>query len=257
MPDTLTSADRDALGTQGFVHIPRPFARPHDAWSAARDLVDAAAATDDPLVVLGDYIVPPPDGSPSRDFQTLHVDYGLPLAPAVPTDVARYTALHVPVGTVPSDATTRLVPLSALLAAVRWPEREELVRRFAAYGNSHGARDVAAGYVEGSLARILEAALGGTPVLPSVRAHPDFLCGNEFASLADETEFFEQRGLHLDDVGTEVCVRPGELLLFDNLALAHGRRGTRRPGELHQRVFGHRALAVHRQIELRDRVLSP
>lgn len=48
----------------------------------------------------------------------------------------------------------------------------------------------------------------------------------EFGKLSDELEFFAQRGLHLDAVGTEVCLRPGEVLVFDNLALAHGRRGT-------------------------------
>jgi hypothetical protein len=46
------------------------------------------------------------------------------------------------------------------------------------------------------------------------------------------------------------------MLLFDNLALAHGRRGVRRPGELRQRVFGHRQLAVAGQLALREWVLG-
>jgi hypothetical protein len=45
------------------------------------------------------------------------------------------------------------------------------------YGDSHGAWDNSAGYVEGSLARIVEAALGWTPALPSVKEDPEFLCG--------------------------------------------------------------------------------
>lgn len=49
---------------------------------------------------------------------------------------------------------------------------------------------------------------------------------------------------------------PGELLVFDNLALAHGRRGIRRPGELHQWVFGEPRAGVARQRELRDSVLA-
>jgi hypothetical protein len=193
MPDTLTSDGRDALDDRGFVHIPRSFARPHDAWSAAQELVDAAASTGDPLVVLADYVIPPLNGSPSRDFRTLHFDFGPPRAPAVPVDVARHTALHVPTDTLPSDAATRLVPLGALLAGTRWPDHQELAQRFATYGTTHGARDAAAGYIEGSLARILEAALGQTPVLPSVGTHPEFRCGTEFARLADETDFFAQR----------------------------------------------------------------
>lgn len=244
------------LGTVGIVRILGPFTRPDDAFSAARVIVDDAAATDARLELIGDFVVPPPDGPPSRDFQTLHLDFGLPLTPVVPADVARYTALHVPGDALPSDAVTRFVPLRSLLGGRPWPDRHELIRRFTTYGVSHGAWDDAAGYVEGSLARIVEAALGQTPVLRSVKAQSGFLCGTEFATLDDELRFFEQRGLRLDAIGTEVCVRPGELLVFDNLAVAHGRRGTRRPGELHQRIFGHRALPIEEQIELRNRVLA-
>ena len=148
------------------------------------------------------------------------------------------------------------MPLRSLLADSPWPDHDEPVRRFAVYGDSHGAWDNSAGYAEGSLARIVEAALGQTPALPSVKEDPEFLCGTEFASHAEEAAFFTQRGLRPDIVGIELCLRPGELLVFDNLALAHGRRGVRRPGELNQRVFGHRALPVDQQVKLRDRVLA-
>jgi hypothetical protein len=250
------SEERTVLSDHGFVVEPGPFARLQDAWNAARVLVDEAAATGARLAVVGDFVIPPPDGPPSRDFQTLHFDFGLPLAPVAAADLARFTALHIAVHALPSDAVTRLVPLRSLLAGGSWPDHDELVRRFAVYGDSHGAWDISAGYAEGSLARIVEAALGQTPALPSVREDPEFLCGTEFASLAEEAAFFAQRDLRPDIVGIEVCLRPGELLVFDNLALAHGRRGVRRPGELNQRVFGHRAFAVDQQVELRDRVLA-
>ena len=250
------SDDFTVLSDHGFVVEPGPFARLQDAWSAARVLVDEAAATAARLAVVGDFVIPPPDGPPSRDFQTLHFDFGLPLAPVASADVARFTALHVAVDALPSDAVTRLVPLRLLLAGGPWPNHHELVRRFAVYGDSHGAWDNSAGYAEGSLARIVEAALGHTPALPSVKEDPEFLCGTEFVSLAEEAVFFAQRGLRPDIVGIEVRLRPGELLVFDNLALAHGRRGVRRPGELNQRVFGHRALALDQQLVIRDRVLA-
>lgn len=32
--------------------------------------------------------------------------------------------------------------------------------------------------------------------------------------------------------------QPGAVTIFDSLVLAHGHRGVRQPGELHQRVFG-------------------
>lgn len=101
----------------------------------------------------------------------------------------------------------------------------------------------------------LEAAVGA-PRLPSVKSTTGFLCGMEFDNLAAELSFFKSLGLNVDAVQAEVPMRPGDLLVFDNLALAHGRRGSRRPGELHQRVYGHPSLSPTAQRDLRDRFLA-
>jgi hypothetical protein len=245
-----------ALIATGHVWLSGPFAQPQDAWREMDALLDALEGGGRALQVIGDFVLPPIAGPPSRDFQTLHFDFGLPLVPALPADVARFTALHIP-GDVPAGgATTRLVPLEPLLAARVWPDRDDLLERLAAYGRSHGAWDDEAGYVEGSLARLVEAALGETPALPSVKTREGFLCGTEFASLDAEAQFFAQRGLRPEAIEIAVCLKPGELLVFDNLRVAHGRRGTRRPGELRQRVLGHRNLPVHQQVQIRDRVLT-
>jgi hypothetical protein len=240
----------------GVARIAGPFGRLDQAWSEARLVVDAVTHNERPLAIVGDFVLAPVGGPPSREFQTLHFDFGLPLVPVVATDVARFTALHIRSGAPPNDAVTRLVPLRRLLAGRLWPELDGLIERFAAYGRTHGAWDDAAGYTEGSLARVIEAAVGGSPVLPSVKTEREFLCGSEFASVGDELEFFSERGLGLETVEIDVCLRPGELLIFDNLMLAHGRRGIRRPGELHQRVFGHPALPVEQQVTIRDLVLT-
>jgi hypothetical protein len=236
--------------------VPGHFATPDDAWQRAGELVAVHDEMGAPIDVIGTFVVPPPEGPPSRDFQTLHIDFGVPVVPVAPVDIARLTALHVPASASVPLACTRFVPLRALLSGHAWPALEELVRRFVAYGDSHGARQPGTGYVEGSFARIIEAALGQRPILPSVSADPDFLCGNEFATLAEETGFFAERGLPIDAVAVEICLQPGQLLLFDNLTVAHGRRGRRAPGELHQRVFGHRALDPTEQIKLRNRLLA-
>jgi len=163
--------------------------------------------------------------------------------------VARVTALHVPVAVSSAEAITRFVPLRALLSVRPWPEHDELVRRFVAHGEGHGTGSRITGsaatpiWWQTDTPRVAfrgssKAALGRPPVLPSVRADPDFLCGTEFSTLADEMRFFSQRGSLVDAVVIEVRLMPGELLLFDNLALAHGRRGRRAPDEFHQRVSG-------------------
>ena len=228
-----------------------------DALEVARALIDAQSAAEGAaeLAVVGDFVLPPIDGPESRDFQTLHFDFGVPLDPKVEHDVGRYTALYIPRRAEPVSAVTRLVPLGTLLGQRAWPSGPELLDRLVAYGQTHGAWDDDHGYIEGSLARVVEAA-AGVVALPSVKAQDGFLCGMEFDSLGSEVQFFERHSLRVEAVQIEVCLSPGELLVFDNLAVAHGRRGIRQPGELRQWVFGESRAALARQRELRDRVLA-
>lgn len=237
--------------------IPSAFATPAAAFARSRELIEERTTSngDGALSVIGDFILPPPDGEASRDFQTLHLDLSIPLHPQRDQDVARYTALSIPRSAVGVTAVTRLVPLEALLGQRWWPDQATLRGNLISYGESHGAWDDQDGYSEGSLARVLEGAAGASQ-LPSVKSSPGFLCGTEFDNLAAELTFFECLDLDVAAVQVEVPLRPGDLLVFDNLALAHGRRGSRRPGELHQRVYGHRSLSPAAQRELRDRFLA-
>jgi hypothetical protein len=246
-----------ALRESGFVWIRSAFDAPAAAFAKSYELIEQCAASSghDALNVIGDFVLPPPDGEATRDFQTLHFDFGVPFRPLRNQDVARYTALFIPRSAVRVTAVTRLVPLDALLRQRSWPDRATLLENLIAYGESHGAWDDAGDYCEGSLARVVEAAADAAR-LPSVRSTPGFLCGMEFDTLAAELNFFECLGLDVDAVHVEVPLRPGDLLVFDNLALAHGRRGRRRPGELHQRVYGHRSLSPAAQRALRDRFLT-
>jgi hypothetical protein len=236
-----------------FLHLAGADLDLEAAFALAGELVECASGRR--LDVVGRYVVPPADGAPTRPFQTLHVDFGLPLSPVRPLDVATYTALLVPPDAPTEGATTRLVPLRELLGQRSWPEREELVRRLEQYGRTHGAWDDRDGYTEGSLARLVEAADGGAPMLPSVR-EPGFRCGTEFDDPEGEAAFFAARGLDVAALEVEVRLGPGDLLVFDNHAVAHGRRGRRLPGELHQRFFGLLEAGVDEQLRLRDRLLD-
>lgn len=246
-----------ALRESGFVWIQSAFATPAAAFAKSQELIDECTASNghEVLSVIGDFILSPPDGKATRDFQTLHFDFGVPVRPLRDQDVARYTALFISRSSVAVTAATRLVPLDALLGQRRWPDQATLLENLIAYGESHGAWDDGDGYCEGSLGRVVEAA-AGAPRLPSVKSTPGFLCGMEFDTLAGELAFFKSLGLDIDAVEVEIPLRPGDLLIFDNLTLAHGRRGSRRQDELHQRVYGHRLLRPAAQRVLRDRFLA-
>jgi hypothetical protein len=245
------------LSDLGFWLTEGAFATCEEAFETAHALVGTRWEDgSEPLTVIGDFVIPPPDGAGSRDFQTLHFDFGLPLDPKLPQDVARYTSLYIAPDAADVSAMTRLVPLVPLLRQREWRPRSELIATFIAYGRTHGAWDDSRGYSEGSLARVIEAAGANSPVLASVKADPDFLCGMEFNTLHAELVFFWHHGLDVEDVTIDIALRPGQLLVFDNLMLAHGRRGRRQPGELHQRVFGHTQLSPIGQLEVRERLLS-
>lgn len=88
MQDTSLSEAASALATTGAVRITGPFRRVEQAWSKAREVVDGATGDEPPLAIIGDFVLPPADRPPNRDFQTLHFDFGLPLIPVMPVDVA-------------------------------------------------------------------------------------------------------------------------------------------------------------------------
>ena len=199
------------------------------------------------LEVVGEFTIPPP-GALRRDFQPLHIDFGLPIAPAGASDVARYTALWIDPERAATTAVTRIVPLRELLALRTWPAPDLLVERMRAYAEAN-----AGAAAEGILARLVEAA-DDSPTLP--RAANGFLCGMEFDTVAQERAHLSARGLDLDAAEQRVQLGPGELLVFDNLAVAHGRLGVREPLELNQLCVGYRGLGSADQSELARRALA-
>jgi hypothetical protein len=78
----------------------------------------------------------------------------------------------------------------------------------------------------------------------------------EFSSRAEERAHLFARGLELDGVEERVFLAPGEVLLFDNLATAHGRLGLRAPRELRQLCVGYARLEKRAQRVLLGRVLD-
>jgi hypothetical protein len=219
-------------------HVAKPdelFPTATDAWSYALRLAEVAADVQEwcrgfpELEVVGEFRLPPP-GVVQRDFQALHIDFGLPTV-ATGTPIARFTALYREPDQAGSGVATRLVPLRRLQRARAWQPVGPVLDRVALAWPSTS--------VEGILARIIEA-IDQSADLPE--QDDAFLCGMEFNSLDEERAYFIQHQIPIDTLETEVVLQPGELLVFDNLAVAHGRRGTRGPGELTQLCVGHRNL---------------
>lgn len=263
MPESQpVPVDRSAVAAEllkvGFVLLRAPQENEELAWSCARAVFHEAAREDaicadmPPVGVVGRFAVPPP-GAPCRDFQTLHIDFGLPVMPDGRNDVARFTALYVDRDRAPS-ALTRVVSLGRLLSQRAWVEPELLLERLRKYGEMNARPgERRAGYVEGIFARLVEAA-DDSPTLPPF-GDAGCLCGMEFASLAEERAHFAERGLDVDAVEQRVLLGAGQLLLLDNLATTHGRLGVRKPLELHQLCVGFPGLDVSRQSVLLHRVL--
>lgn len=202
------------------------------------------------LEIVGEFTIPPV-GALRRDFQTLHIDFGLRLEECEAVDVARFTALYADSRHPPTTAFTRVVPLRALLGQRQWPSRCALVARLRGYGDAGHARS---SYVEGILARLVEAA-DDCSALPST-ADPGFFCVMESGSVADEQVHFARHGLRPDRVEQRIALGPGDVLLFDNLAIAHGRVGKRRSEELHQLCMGYRDVDAIGQRAVLDSVLD-
>ena len=197
-------------------------------------MIKGAAADDElchelgPLEVVADYTMPLPEAE-QRDFQVLHIDFGVPLGLATHVDVARYTVLHVDADAAASGAATRIVPLSACRAARRWPAPLEWTARLR---RRDGDPDVS----EGVLARLIEAADQSTE-LPA-KTDLTFRCGLEFDNIEAETRYLAAHGITVAVVERRVVLRPGHALILDNLRCAHGRVGKRNTAELHQRCLG-------------------
>jgi len=89
--------DRATLRSSGFVRIDEGFSTAAEVFELARSMIEVGYSEDGlgPLSIIGDFVLPPVEGPKTRDFQTLHFDFGLPLDPKVDQDVSRYTALYI------------------------------------------------------------------------------------------------------------------------------------------------------------------
>jgi hypothetical protein len=240
----------EQLSIQGVVRIRGPFVSRSIAWRTALHVVTRAhsLASQNPpaLQVVGEFNLPPADAD-QRDFQALHIDFGMPRLSANTVAVSFYTALYLAADQPNSGAATRIVPLRRLFGLRKWPAHSVISERL----RNTSADDSP---VEGILARIIES-VDQTLDLPS-KEDEGFLCGMEFTSIDDERRFFARHGMSLAGVEQLFALGSGELLLFDNLATAHGRCGRRNAHELHQLCLGLPSADLAQQAATAARVIG-
>ena len=82
--------DVEELNSSGFVRIAGPFPTAYEADQVSSALVEACRVGNElpPLSVIGSFVLAPPGSGDTRDFQTLHFDFGLPLDPKLEQEVA-------------------------------------------------------------------------------------------------------------------------------------------------------------------------
>ncbi|HWB65740.1 MAG TPA: hypothetical protein VG708_02800 [Mycobacteriales bacterium] len=239
------------LARKGFVHLPERFASRADAWARATSVAMHArayrrgAGASRPLEVVGEFNLPAA-GVDQRDYQALHMDFGVPRLTAQTVDIALYTGLYIDQDREGSGASTRLVPLDELAKQRAWPGASVVADRIrsAAHDNSPS---------EGILARIVEC-VDLSWDLPAKDS--DFLCGMEFGNIHEEHTFYRRHQLELDAAEQVVTLAPGELLILDNLAIAHGRIGRRATRELWQLCLGLRSAEQSVQAEVLEAVAA-
>ena len=154
------------------------------------------------LQVVGEFSVPPA-GALRRDFQTLHIDFGLPIEGCEALDVARFTALYVDARHPPTTAFTRVVPLNALLAQRHFDDFvEKACRKFYAkkmgrpsliairlrYGESEiHPTEISVG---GTVAPLMTMMMGATPAVMRQRALQEDEARWAFLALMAGAAFF-------------------------------------------------------------------
>lgn len=181
-------------------------------------------------------------------FQALHYDMGQPFLADQDQTLYTISALWRPANTPANPkAKTRLVSLEKLLEQNSFGNLDEIKTRFTDYIKNHGD-----GWIEpephnthrlACFARVIDAVSG----LNLLTGQIDTMIGQVFAydknldgktGLQQEQDYFAKAGLNLEQVEEQIELLPGELLIFDNLRVVHGRIGERKARELENFIYG-------------------
>ncbi|RJQ19973.1 hypothetical protein C4580_04785 [Candidatus Woesearchaeota archaeon] len=175
---------------------------------------------------------------------SLHFEMGLPVIPVEETTrVHALLCLHIPKNETASEVKTRLLPIDGLLAGRAVEEAlTNYVKKYGAGWNGHNSgRILCAG-------QLLDAAAGKSE-LSYMREHriAEWFNQDENGNVQDgrvnERAFFRKHGIVLSEREKSFVLQQGDLLIIDNLRVAHGREGRRPAEELVQLLYGAREVS--------------
>ncbi len=188
--------------------------------------------------------IPVCDDIVATSFQVLHFDMGHPFLESRDQLYVSHVGIYLPKTTSHKvTARTRLVELEGLLKPLQLsPQKiEELLLRYVEqYGDGWTNHNT---YRLACFIRFLDA-LGDKPEL---QEHIDKTVGQWFendvkvgATNAHQKElaFYRKHGIDLAQLEHQIALKPGQLLLLDNIRVIHGRTGKRRTKELFNYMWG-------------------
>jgi hypothetical protein len=204
--------------------------------------------------------IPVCDDIVATSFQVLHFDMGQPFVESKDQLLVTHVGIYLPKDTSHNvTARTRVVELEGLLKDFGLAA-DAIENKVMTYAYQHG--DGWAGHNTFRLAcfaRFIDA-LSDTYELAS---EIDKTVGQWFqndqkldAARAYEQEaaFYKRHGVDLKQKERQIKLKPGQLLILDNMRVVHGRIGTRKAKELYNFMFGIRTATPDDIVALRSHV---
>ncbi len=183
----------------------------------------------------------------STGFQALHYDMGQPILEDLPQTMYTIGALYRPLGERNPMAKTRIVSVQKLLSQKSFGSRQEIKDLLVNYTKRYGD-----GWTEPEPYNSLRLACFARFI--DAISQQNKLCENQedmigqcFAydtesagtnGYQQERDFFACAGLDLQKAEEQIEIKPGQMLVYDNIRTVHGRIGKRQPKELLNFLFG-------------------
>lgn len=180
-------------------------------------------------------------------YQVLHLDMGQPIISDIPQDMYLVTALYRDKGKPQTLAKTRIMSLKGFFKDKKWGGKKQIEKRLIEYAQEYGDGWFYPVKVStqrlACFARILDAVAGTTELSQDIAKtmgqwfrDKERLGADE--SMKNEYEFYAKRGINLAEFEEFIQLKPGQLLIFDNTRVTHGRAGKRQAREVWQIMYG-------------------